>query len=317
MTTTKRGNISAQIIAHSQTSDDSIHPYTSLVTYEIVAPRFILAEINTHRMLSKNTASSRAVPVGSVLDMIETSMAKPIHWGANQPGMSSHIELVGMARELAEQMWEQAAVAAASYAESLSCKETINGHKQWVNRIIEPFTFSKTVITGTEWANFFYLRNHPDAQPEFKELAQAMLEEYQKSTPTMVAPGEWHLPYVQSEKDQSGTVTYYSGDKKLTLQEAQMVSASCCAQVSYRRLDDSLEKAIKVYERLNFNSKTDPAHASPVEHQATPIGSHNRNKQLCETDRGITHQRRDGTLWSGNLKGYIQYRQLFDNEAKW
>jgi hypothetical protein len=32
---------------------------------------------------------------------------------------------------------------------------------------------------------------------------------------------------------------------------------------------------------------------------------------------GITHQDREGQLWSGNLRGWIQHRKLIPNEAQW
>ena len=56
--------ISAKVIA------DSVCPKgVRMTTMEIEYPRFILAELNTHRMLSKNSASSRAIPVKSMHEL--------------------------------------------------------------------------------------------------------------------------------------------------------------------------------------------------------------------------------------------------------
>lgn len=299
-----------------------------MTTFEFVFPRWILAEVNTHRMLSKNAASSRAVPGASQTDMILQNPAKPIHWGENEPGMRASKELEGVQREAAIGIWQSAMEAAVSFAKTASNKLGINGHKQWVNRISENYTFTKQVISGTEWANFFWLRDHPDAQPEFRELARCAGLAMERSTPTLLLPGEWHLPYITTD----GGKYWLDENTELDLDTARKVSASCCAQVSYRKLDDSIEKAQKIFDMLHLGSTTDPSHSSPTEHQATPIcwsvystenppdnGPAIINDPAFPNswEPGVTHVRRDGSLWSGNLQGWIQYRQLIPHEAKW
>src|SRR5690606_13224524 len=131
----------------------------------------------------------------------------------------------------------------------------------------------KVVMTTTELENFFWLRNHPDAQPEIQELARQMHLAWKSSEPTGLKAGEWHLPYIFSYRNEEGEIEYWSDDfwtEQYSLEEAKKVSASCCAQVSYRVLDGSLEKAEKIQERL-IGDGSDPVHASPFEHQATPI----------------------------------------------
>ena len=140
-----------------------------------------------------------------------------------------------------------------------------------------------------------------------------MRDEYLASTPQLLHPGEWHVPYVDHIPKMSGCV-YQANGMSLTIKEALMVSASCCAQVSYRKSDDSLEKAEKIFRQL---IESEPAHASPVEHQATPM--------LTSVDRydpqawqpGTTHLSANGDLWSGNLRGWIQHRKLINGEARW
>lgn len=301
-----RSGITAKIIADSINSSGD-----RITTYELEYPRWILAELDTHRMLSKNTASSRAVPISSVLEQVANNTAMPVEWGTNNPGMVSNDQLDDARKSSAEMVWRAAARAASSFAEIIGDKANLNIHKQLTNRLTETFTMSKTVLTGTEFANFFNLRDHADAQPEFRELAKCMREAMVQSTPMKLNAGQWHLPYIEFSNGK-----YYASGAELDLETAKRVSASCCAQVSYRKLDDSIDKAIKVFDMLklsdpNYRQK----HSSPSEHQATPMDDYSRAFHACTWQPGITHVRRDGSLWSGNFRGWIQFRQLIPNES--
>ena len=280
-----------------------------MTSMEIEYPRFILAELNTHRMLSKNSASSRAIPTHKLRDHIKQNTAVPVHWGQNQPGMKAKTQIMEVPRALS--LWHTALDSACYYHESL---EATGLHKQICNRVLEPWMTMKTVISGTEWANFWHLRNHTDAQPEIHELAYKMHQAYQASTPQTLNPGEWHVPYVTTSRD-SGILRYRVDDQEVDWETAVKVSASCCAQVSYRTTDTSVAKALRIYDQL-INSK--PAHASPVEHQATPLAD--SAYELPGTyawPLGVSHQTRDGFLWSGNLRDWIQYRKTIPEEAQW
>ena len=300
--------ITARIIA------DSISPEGQrMTTMEIEYPRFILAELNTHRMLSKNSASSRAIPVKAMHQHIRENTAGPVSWGKNQAGMKAKETLDPSDTVEALLIWEQARDSALDFAMQLA---DLNLHKQVTNRITEPWMLMKTVISGTEWANYFWLRDHPDAQPEIALLANKMRRVYETSTPQLLQPGEWHLPYVKSTRLSSGELIYLDNeDLPITLRQAQVISASCCAQVSYRKSDDTLEKAQRVFQML---IESEPAHASPVEHQATPMDLDSTDKYDPECwETGTTHVSRNGDLWSGNLRGWIQFRKLIANEARW
>lgn len=317
-----KGCVVARIIAHSASSTSS----QELLTYELEYPRFIHSELMTHRLFSRNAASSRAIPVKAMLEQVRSNPAMPIHWGANQPGMQAQTLLTKYKAKAARKVWGWAAKAAARAAEVLS---RIGAHKQIVNRLLEPFQIMKTVVTATEFDNFFYLRCHADAQPEIKALAECMYQALQQSAAEVLHPGEWHTPYVSfdvisrvhfidlgPEKDQ----------KWITIEEALKISASCCAQVSYRKSDDSLEKALLVYDRL-VESK--PVHASPFEHQGSPMKGVdtqepdgwqfliNHSGYPGSWEVGITHSDRDGRLWSGNFKSWIQHRQLINDNVCW
>jgi thymidylate synthase ThyX len=305
-----RDLITARILA------DSVAPNGQrMTTMEIEYPRFILAELNTHRMLSKNSASSRAIPVKAMHEQIKAEPASPVYWGKNQAGMQAKEELVSNDLTDAKFIWQRAMQDALHWSGALAGRLQL--HKQVANRITEPWMTMKTVISGTEWANFFWLRDHPDAQPEIAELAAKMRAAYDASTPQLLNPGEWHVPYVRTDRSLiDNSICYYdnNGDD-LTAEQALVISASCCAQVSYRKNDDTLEKAEKIFHQL---IESEPAHASPVEHQATPmdLDSIDKYDPACWQE-GVSHVSRNGDLWSGNLRGWIQHRKLIRNEAKW
>lgn len=305
--------IGAKIIAHSKSSVNG----KEIVTFELDYPRFIHSELMTHRLFSRNAASSRAIPVAKMIEMVRQSPAAPVHWGKNQPGMVAEQEIIPALQGSAKYSWNLAARKAADMAEELS---GIGVHKQIVNRILEPFQWMKTVVTATEFDNFFWLRNHPDAQPEIKRLAEVMWEALQNSKPVTLEPGDWHMPYFGNgywkhewpyatkfgnEEDGSEDEVYY-------LEDALAISSSCCAQVSYRKLDDSLEKARTIYQRL---VESEPVHASPFEHQATPMSI--TVEVDCGWTKGTTHMDREYNLWSGNFKSWIQHRQLIPDNACW
>lgn len=302
--------ISAKVIQHSK----SIYTDKELITFEIEFPRFILAELNTHCMLEKNSSSSRAVPIKTQCKLIEENPAMPVHWGMNQSGMVAEQELDELRIEAAKGVWIAAMKSAISHVLVL---DQTSVHKQLANRVAEPWQRMKTVISGTELENFFYLRDHPSAQPEFAELAKVMLEAKKNSKPMYIANNEWHVPYVDRERI-NDELKYFSCGQELTVEQALMVSASCAAQTSYRKSDESLEKAKQVFERLNIGNPNEPAHASPTTHQGTPIDYDHLYEDMTDTwPAGVSHMTRDKRLWSGKFQDFIQYRKLIPNEAKW
>ena len=306
MKITGKGGINAQIIA------DSSYGSTRITTFELEYPRFIHAEFMTHRQFSRNAASSRAIPIERMHQQVKTNMAMPIHWGRNQAGMSAKEEVADAERKSAIMNWQVACDMAVHNSRMLALD---NIHKQIANRVTEPFQMMKVVVTATEWNNWYWLRNHDDAQPEIHELASIMLQLHEYSLEEELKPGQWHLPYVTSTIDSETKVQSFSDSegKALTLDEAKAISASCCAQVSYRKSDDSLEKAMMIFDRL-INSE--PVHASPVEHQATPMLRAADTWAGLPWEKGITHCDRAGDLWSGNFKHWIQFRQLIPNNSK-
>ena len=266
--------IAARVLCDSITPDGR-----RLTTFVLTYPRFIHAEFMTHRVLSRNAASSRAIPSRKIRAAVRYDMATPIFWGANQAGMQADIELQGWRLKAAKALW---ALGAYMMLGMSWCLEKIGLHKQIANRVLEPWFNITVVCTATDFGNFYHLRNHEKAQPEFHALAEAMLDAHNQSIPRMLRSGQWHLPFVSDEEAQD-----------LGVEKAIQVSVARCARVSYLNHEgrrSTYDEDFKLFERLVGN---DPKHASPAEHQATPIDPNER---------------------SGNFLGWGQFRKLLENE---
>lgn len=283
--------INAKIIARSC---DAKNLNSEIITFELEYPRFIHSEFMTHRVFSRNGTSSRAIPIKKQIGYIIESTAYPISWGKNKSGMQA-TEIIEDT-DNAYKVWDSARDCAVMHAENLI---NLGIHKQVSNRILEPFSHMKVVLTSTEFSNWFELRDHSDAQPEIQELAKQMKKAMQETSTRKLQPNEWHVPYYNDG--------FWNDECEENLEDALAISASCCAQVSYRKLDDSLEKAKKIYAQL-IESK--PIHASPFEHQAHPM---NIDKEWKEIP-GITHVDKNDNFWSNNFKNWIQYRSILHSE---
>jgi thymidylate synthase ThyX len=261
---------------HARVVLDSISPQrVRLTTLEVTLPRFILAEVNTHRVFSRNSASSRAVPTAKFIDRVTSTPVIPIEWGLNRPGMSAtEVASDEDARECTA-IWLEARDDMVRHAQALLAK---NVHKQIVNRLLEPFLWHTVVITSTEWSNFFHQRADANAQPEIRRAAELMAQALAASTPRERAETEWHLPFVAAN------------DRALTLVDQLKLSVARCARTSYLQHDGirSHQSDFDLYERLVAGD-----HWSPFEHQARPIAASD---------------------WSGNFRGWHQYRKDFVNE---
>lgn len=319
-------NISVKVLA------DSISEKGDRITsFELEYPRFLHCELMTHRVLSKNSSSSRAIPIGSMIDYTMNNMAMPVFWGKKKKGMQATEEINP---EVAKFLWVESFQNA---VQSLKKMDEVLLHKQIANRILEPFQMMKVVLTGTDFDNFFNLRFHTDTLPEFVMLVDKMYKAMDESIPNTLRAGEWHLPYVHISQTENPEDTYYfvydgntSGSEtsgynyeiRLTLEEAKKWSTSHCASVSYRT-EQLSEKGVEgIFDML---VQADVVHSSPLEHQATPIKLPNWSMDgrldvnliddIETWEEGITHLKRSGELCSGNLTGYIQHRHLIQNNT--
>ena len=276
---------SAKIIA------DSVGYYgwavSRLTTIQLRYPRLVHSEFNTHRVFSRNASSSRAIPVAKMIERVRNDPAAPYVWTTNKPGMQGDVVTDPALIAKYDQMWIEAANQAADNAEVLMGEGL---HKQVVNRILEPFQWISVIVTATEWANWFELRNHKDADPTIKRLAEVMLKAIEESEPKLLQAGEWHLPYVSKEEKNA-----------LPIDMLVKISAARCARVSYLTHDGEfpdVDKDVALYERL-VGSR--PLHASPIEHQARVINLNNdeiglngnfsplwvQHRKLLETERAV------------------------------
>jgi thymidylate synthase ThyX len=264
--------ITAEIIT------DSVSPAgVRLTTFRLVYPRFIHSEVMTHRVFSRNAASSRAIPFAKMAETVLTNPAMPVKWGSHQKGMQSGDEIVETNHAVS--IWHSACEEAVYHAQKL---DTLGVHKSITNRLLEPFAHMTTVVTATDWHNFFVLRAHKDAQPEFQDLAYKMLRLYLTQLPTPVLANHWHLPFVSVAEQQE-----YGWEGGL-----RPVAVARCARTSYANFKESTfgeDKAM--HDRLAGNG-----HWSPFEHVARPL--------------------EDPTVYSGNFRGWHQYRKDFVDENR-
>lgn len=249
------GGPTAKVIA------DSVEPMGSrLTTMEVRLHRFVLAEFNTHRVFSRNSASSRAIPIEKRISEAVEDPAMPLHWGENQRGMQADREgdehwIAACRRE-----WLRARDHAVASAQYLSL---IGLHKQVTNRLLEPFLWHTVVVSATNWMGFFEQRCSPLAQPEMRAAAEAMRAALDASQPKSLPYGAWHLPYVQPDELR---------DERLTTPDLCRLSVARCARVSYLTHDGVRDwsKDFDLHDRLLGAS---PPHASPFEHVACAVGS--------------------------------------------
>lgn len=287
-----------------------------LTSYILEFPRFILSEIATHRMFSKNAASSRAIPIEKMIQQIIDNPAMPVWWGKNQSGMQANEELnnseirhqhIMEYNDYDDRSFTDKGLSQAIWLESrdLAIKQVkklneLGLHKQIANRLLEPWFNIRIILSGTEFSNFFALRAHKDAQPEFQKLAYLMLDLYNNSAPKELKEGEWHIPFGDKFDEVKLNEIFLEGFKdskdygtgRLIDQIKQKISIARCARISYFNYKgkDDYRADIKLCDRLFRNI---PRHLSPTEHVAMSI---NKNEFI------------------GNFKGFKQYRYFFQDQ---
>lgn len=298
--------ITATVLAHSVFKGGK-----PLMTFELLYPRFIHAELMTYRVFSRNASSSRAIPISTMMEMIRKDTAMPMSWGLNGAGMQAHGELDAEAAESVKKLWLAGRDAALQIAGKMLRLKSVP-HKQIVNRILEPYAHIRVVVTSTEWANFYAQRRSPNADPTIKALADAMWAASKASTPTVLQPGEWHLPYIhQYERD--GLFMLPEDRREDGLLELIKISVARCARTSYKNHRNKIstrDEDLELFAKLVSSPIPGDTHASPAEHQATP------DTFSIHHDRTIG---RPVKVWAspqlhGNLSGYVQFRKTLNRE---
>ena len=305
---------------------DSLSPQGNrLITMKITFPRIIHSELMTHRMFSRNSASSRAIPFKKMVQMVEENPFIPIAWQENHKGMQGFNYLTDQLEiDLAISNWLEARNSALDLAINLNKQSNVT--KQLCNRLLEPFMWHTVIVSATEWENFFALRcpqyecsfsknlfrskkeacqkdaynefsnfgeidwlqcNKSQADIHIQAIAELMWDAYNESTPKKLEAGEWHIPF--------GDKFDYNKIDKLNEgigEENEIkIATARCARISYETLGDNpkidYEADLRLHDMLVKNG-----HASPLEHCALATNDCN---------------------WYANFKGFIQYRHLIEN----
>lgn len=216
---------------------------------------FLANGITVHNCFSRNASSSRAVPVERTIQNILNDPWVPSDVYKNCKGMQGKDIVNEDDYDIFCEEWQDAAFKAIEVAH----KMIDNGfHKQHINRILEPFTKIKVIVTATEWSNFFDLRLSPDADPEIQHLAKAIKMAMDAVSNTYIyinAHGGRTLPYVNFDEM----------DAIDDLRILTLISAARCARVSYLNHDGSkpdILKDLTLAKRL-----IDSGHMTPFEHQ--------------------------------------------------
>jgi hypothetical protein len=297
---------------------DSLGPNGKrLTTFEITYPKFVHNELMTHRALSRNTASSRAIPYSKNRQAVMDDPVVPVCWGKNQKGMQAREELTFDEQVLVKTAWYEARNEAVRRANVLNGYDV---HKQIVNRVVEPYMWITAIVSATEWANFFSLRCHPDAQPEIQKIAYMMEELYFTQEPLQVDANAWHLPYVYEEDHREAYINCASpkASNTISLRNNYLcrISVARCARVSYLTHDgkrDHIED-LRLYNDLVTHV---PPHMSPFEHVAQAVEPLDVSKEILSFfAQHLPHMLEDVTYgrW-GNFIGWRQYRKNFSNEV--
>lgn len=266
--------------------EDSVSPQGErLITFLLRYPRLVHSEIMTHRAFSRNGRSSRAVPVKRLL---KEAVVMPLFFGANKPGMSSGDELTGWRLLAAKAVWLGMAQLNKLGVRAL---HGLGLHKQWANRPLEWFGCIDVLISSTDWANFYALRLDKGTQPELQTLAGLMEGAAGASSPRVLQPGQWHMPFVSEAEREI-----------LSTNEQLVLSTARCARLTIEPFDGNADYDAERarFERLVVAA---PVHASPAEHQATP-----------DVFTGLRQPWKNPHL-HGNFRGWVQHRKLLNSEA--
>jgi hypothetical protein len=250
-----RTTINAQIVAHSKNEQGD-----ELISVLATFPRIILAEVNTHRMLSKNTSSSRAIPFAKMVESVQNDTFIPIAWQKAHSGMQGTEYFEGENVESLKQDWLRAREQAISSAKFLT--ET-GATKQLANRLLEPFMWTTMLITGPKsgWDNFFnlrcpqyqwdenepifkskkdYCKNYPgsfndyddiwwlkrnkgQAEIHIMDLAEKIYDAYNESTSKVLKPGGWHIPFEDKlDNDELSKISHRTYHTNLKITDTQL-----------------------------------------------------------------------------------------------
>ena len=264
--------IKVEILKYSQSEQTG----KRISTFKITIPKFVWGHIISHRLLSRNSASSRAIPAKKIRWSVISNPYLPVYFGKNKPGMQSGEKFTGTKLFISKKVWLWSRYIPIMFH---FVGEKISIHKEILNRMLEPWLMVDIIVTSTEWSNFLNLRIKEDTQPETRLVAEKINSLLKFSKPTILKTNEWHLPFILKEEE------------NLDINTKKKISVARCARVSYATFDgktSNINNDLKLYDKLSYSG-----HWSPFEHVA---------KVLDQEDR------------YGNFIGWMQHRKEFYGE---
>lgn len=316
-----KNGVFAKVVAHSKNSMNGKEAVTLNIKYGLI----VHGEFLRHRLISNSVKSNRAIPMKTIRKEVLQDPYIPVWFGAAQKGMVANVEM--KRKRIGKFLWLAARYPACGFHWLL---EKFGAHKEFANRLLNPWQFVRETITATDFDNLYALRLDKAAQKDIKEVVDCIKKAIEQSTPEVLKPGEWHTPYIETFRASDGDapLQYIHSRLMIIPEEAVKCSAARCARSSYDKHDSTkatLAEDLELYESLLVDS---PVHASPAEHQLLCAYSYNlctilqdeaefNMKQLFNRDIGWSHIDKECNLWSGNSKGWIQLRKTLANEAVW
>lgn len=261
-----------------------------LISYQIKCPVWVWYDILTHRCFSRNASSTRAIPCKTMRENTLKCPAIPTTFMKARKGMAANEPLSNGNQALSNGLFELINDELTKYHEEA---EKLGMSKQDANILLLPFIHFDAIISGTDWKNFFKLRNNEAAKPDLHLLAKQMQDQYngivideernlphENNNAWILTQDEWHTPYVS---------TYSSLLAIDDLELLKKISVAQCARVSYgtdKLTKTTYDKDIELHDKLQSSG-----HYSPFEHIATPL------KNKCRVD---------------NYNSWLQYRSFVE-----
>ncbi len=304
---------SAQVLKHSINPDGQ-----PIITFRLRYPRYIHAELMTHRDFSRNAASSRAIPIRKMIEDVMSDPVIPCKWGRNQSGMQSFEELSPEESARATANWLLGRDRAVETCRALSEENEV--HKQWANRVLEPWMHIEVLVTTCRYENFYGLRCEKGVHPDFQQLSWRMLNAQLNSTPQRLEWGQWHIGYDFPQ----------TGEEGLSIVERIKIATARAARLSYLTFDNAVDvaKDIGLHDGLSANG-----HWSPFEHCAVAESAKPRRwfellDFVKDTSNGLDIDDRlllecltnmvdkNVNIDQGNFRGFTPYRKHFPGENR-
>lgn len=313
-----KSKIKATIIADSMSPvGHSLRMTTFLLTY----PRIIHHEVMAFKGLSKVSAETRTIPFKTMLSMAIEDPFVPIAWQKDHDGIQGYDYIIndkkGKEVLLCNNHWMAGRSAAITEAERLSNIRGVT--KQICNRMLEPYTWQTTLITGTDFNEIFALMKKKDAEIHMQVLATEMFQAYQ-DTPKTLKMHSWHIPF--GDKIPTGELLelHYNRNKiarSVSIQYSSIPDRVAIATATIARIADMTFDEVDYEKDLELHNKLlEKRCLSAFEHCGRAMEYIEYNCSYVSqyvNDYLLPHT--DGC--NSGLRGFIPYRFFIENKLKW